>query len=622
IIGFEKGIILSSGSIDSVVGPNTSDNITTVNDMQGDADLDNLIPGYETNDAAVLEFDFECEQIQFISFQYVFASDGYNEYVNSEYNDVFGFFLNGVNIALLPDKVTPVSINNVNCGNPDNPEDTIGPSNCELYRNNDLDNGGGSINTEMDGLTVVLTATSQVNPGVNHIKLAIADAGDGIYDSDVLIKGESFVCAEPSESLAVVSVQPQPGEGQPDLLITSKPIQIQFNKAVADTSIDDTSNVHITSRQGDQLLHTYNSEQYSLLIDNNSDYLRPFDTIVVVLDTGIVDLSGGRLDQQYVLTFYTGAAVYPGDANNDRFVDERDILPLGMYWGKEGPPRSGSSDLTWGLKPAHVSGLSQEWSPPAAVFADADGSGVVDAWDICGITVNWGRTHSGSQSGEDNWPEMVAAFKQVTKSTVQQLYAAVIDCPESGGKAALIKMLEPLVGNDLANDLPTTFELYQNYPNPFNPSTTIKFDLPYSGHVTLSIYDIMGRKVTVLYDGQMEKGPKELTWDGTDGSGTLVSSGVYFYRLETDEGSLNEKDDAAEVGQESLTPANSRQVSRRPTLHPRHYSPKHQSMLGSSRNTATERLHRVSTWAMLAMGLPRSQTLSVESVGIPSVLLG
>jgi LPXTG-motif cell wall-anchored protein len=49
----------------------------------------------------------------------------------------------------------------------------------------------------MDGMTVVLWATAQVNPGVNHIKLAIADAGDYVLDSDVFIKGESFVCAPP-----------------------------------------------------------------------------------------------------------------------------------------------------------------------------------------------------------------------------------------------------------------------------------------------------------------------------------------------------------------------------------------------------------------------------------------
>jgi hypothetical protein len=202
IIGFADGIILSTGNIASVVGPNVSDNTTTNNGQPGDPDLDNLIPGYQTFDAAVLEFDFECQNLQVISFQYVFASEEYNEYVNSEYNNVFGFFLNGVNIALLPDNVTPVSINNVNCNNPYNPPTG---SNCDLFINNDLDDGGGAINTEMDGLTVVLTATAPVTPGVNHIKLAIADAGDAILDSDVFIKGESFVCRPPSAAIPTLT---------------------------------------------------------------------------------------------------------------------------------------------------------------------------------------------------------------------------------------------------------------------------------------------------------------------------------------------------------------------------------------------------------------------------------
>ena len=194
-IGFDNGVVLSSGNVASVAGPNTADNTTTDNGQPGDGALDAQIPGYTTHDAAILEFDFECPSLQVISFQYVFASEEYNEYVNSEYNDVFGFFVNGNNIALIPSTVTPVSINNVNCGNPyDAP---LGGSHCDLFRNNDLQDGGPFFDTQMDGLTVILTATAAVNPGPNHIRLAIADAGDYILDSDVFIKGNSFTCTPP-----------------------------------------------------------------------------------------------------------------------------------------------------------------------------------------------------------------------------------------------------------------------------------------------------------------------------------------------------------------------------------------------------------------------------------------
>jgi len=211
-VGFTNGIILSTGSINNVAGPNIYDDVTTDNMLPGDAALNTLIPGYTTYDATILEFDFTLNAGTAISsFQYVFASDEYNEFVNSEFNDVFAFYLNGQNIALIPGTSTPVAINNVNNGYPYG----VAPkSNPAFYRNNDLEDGGGIIDTEMDGLTTVLTAVVNVQPGsTNHIKLAIADAGDAAYDSNVFLKANSFTNNIPpviSSNKAVVAV----GEGQ------------------------------------------------------------------------------------------------------------------------------------------------------------------------------------------------------------------------------------------------------------------------------------------------------------------------------------------------------------------------------------------------------------------------
>ncbi|MEW5702578.1 MAG: choice-of-anchor L domain-containing protein [Candidatus Zixiibacteriota bacterium] len=192
IIGFDSGIVLSTGSVLYTVGPNLFDSVYRAHDLPGDDDLNTLIPGLETYDAAVLEFDFTCDSVQNIAFEYVFGSEEYNEFVDSSYNDVFGFFVNGVNIALLPDRVTPVSINTVNGGNPFGTHAT----NPAYYRNNDCNDGGCPINTEMDGLTVVLVASTAIQPGTNHIKLAIADATDELYDSDVFIRARSLICGE------------------------------------------------------------------------------------------------------------------------------------------------------------------------------------------------------------------------------------------------------------------------------------------------------------------------------------------------------------------------------------------------------------------------------------------
>jgi hypothetical protein len=199
-VGIDSGVILGSGKVIDVAGPNSLDNTTTDFYMPGDADLNALIPGYTTYDATVLEFDFECPpnttEEDVISFRYVFSSEEYNEYVNSPYNDVFGFFLNGTNIALLPDGITQVSINNVNNGySYGGGLPGLNPSNPEYYINNDLNDGGPFIDIEADGLTVVLGAEANINPGANHMKLAIADAGDHILDSWVFIEENSFQCA-------------------------------------------------------------------------------------------------------------------------------------------------------------------------------------------------------------------------------------------------------------------------------------------------------------------------------------------------------------------------------------------------------------------------------------------
>ncbi len=80
---------------------------------------------------------------------------------------------------------------------------------------------------------------------------------------------------------------------------------------------------------------------------------------------------------------------------------------------------------------------------------------------------------------------------------------------------------------------PEAFTLEQNFPNPFNPTTTIRYKLQQAGDVTLRVYNSTGQLVKTLVSGQQVSGQHETRWDGTDASGRTVSSGVYFYSLET-----------------------------------------------------------------------------------------
>lgn len=83
--------------------------------------------------------------------------------------------------------------------------------------------------------------------------------------------------------------------------------------------------------------------------------------------------------------------------------------------------------------------------------------------------------------------------------------------------------------------LPEGFALYQNYPNPFNPSTEIRFELPRTSEVELTVYNLLGQEIKTLTDGRLPAGSHSVIWDGTNNEGTAVSSGIYFYRLQAGE---------------------------------------------------------------------------------------
>ncbi len=86
--------------------------------------------------------------------------------------------------------------------------------------------------------------------------------------------------------------------------------------------------------------------------------------------------------------------------------------------------------------------------------------------------------------------------------------------------------------NKQADNLPTSYTLNQNYPNPFNPTTEIQFGLPQSGQVVLTIYNINGQSVATLANQVMDAGVHVVSWNGQDQTGSVVASGVYFYKLE------------------------------------------------------------------------------------------
>lgn len=236
IVGFDSGIILSTGKVSDVEGANQKENTSEDNSSSGDSQLDQLA-GATTEDAAVLSFDFVPDGDE-VFFNFVFSSEEYNEYVNSKFNDVFAFYVNGTNCALVDG--APVSINTINNGNPKPADSSItdqSATNPQLFRNNRLPDGSSPINIEMDGLTTVLTCSAPVNNGqTNTLKLAIADTADGAYDSNVFIEAGSLTTIEPPEVPTPVPAPPTEPKAEKCTLLPFK--------------MTSWGDVHITSPDG------------------------------------------------------------------------------------------------------------------------------------------------------------------------------------------------------------------------------------------------------------------------------------------------------------------------------------------------------------------------------------
>jgi hypothetical protein len=198
-LGIDSGIIMSTGYADQAEGPNTTGpetlSIGNPNDdtsgnlnLLGDADL-TALAGFVTYDANLLEFDFQTGTGD-LFFNFVFASEEYIDYVNTQYNDVFGFFVDGKNIGLVPGTSTPITVNTVN------------PITNSSYYVNNVSNTNGypvaGAETAYDGFTTVITAQALgIGSGVHHMKLAIADGSDHVLDAAVFIQEGSFSGEEP-----------------------------------------------------------------------------------------------------------------------------------------------------------------------------------------------------------------------------------------------------------------------------------------------------------------------------------------------------------------------------------------------------------------------------------------
>ncbi len=266
-IGLEAGIVLTTGHIDSITGPNThwdssgdyGANISTDPDLET---LDTIFTGGAQartfSDMVILEFDFT-PTVNEASFDFVFASEEYCFYSFTSFIDIFGFFVsgpglngpyqnNGVNIALVPGTQTPITAFTINS--------FINP---EYYSSNtipvELDNGCvispavAPDLIEFDGFTKPLSARFNVIPcETYHVKLAITDTSDGGFDSAVFLKAQSFAAGRTSAISGNITGQsangntPYEGCGSAEIIfsraddVTTSDLVIQYDILPASTA--------------------------------------------------------------------------------------------------------------------------------------------------------------------------------------------------------------------------------------------------------------------------------------------------------------------------------------------------------------------------------------------------
>ena len=250
-LGIEAGLILATGGVSVAVGPNNDQGkivYTTCAEYFDESLAALTLDPDSVYDMSVLEFDFVPWDKE-VSFNYVFASEEYLEWVGTFYNDVFGFFVSGPNpdggiyenqnMALIPGTDETVSINSV-----------YTQHNSQYY----VDNTGGET-IQFDGFTTVLTVSFKVEPlETYHIKMGICDVGDIEWDSGVFLEAHSFM----SNFTYDMTIDSIPYQEIPENQYFCTNHSIEFN-TVTEWNYDDVVWYFGdgTSAQGANVVHTY-----------------------------------------------------------------------------------------------------------------------------------------------------------------------------------------------------------------------------------------------------------------------------------------------------------------------------------------------------------------------------
>lgn len=389
-LGLNEGIVLATGRVVGVSGSNQNTSLTLPPAFSLNvADPDLAMIETVQRCVAVLEFDF-IPTGDSITFRFVFGSEEYPEYVCSQYNDVFGFFLSGpgingpftndaINLGVLPNSTIPIAINTVNSGSPGALGG--GPTGCSASDPNwqmnsayYVSNQGGAT-VELDGFTVPIRTGAAVQCGETyHIKIAIAHAGgDASLDSAVFIEGGSF---SSTSALAISASTPQQNgtltEGCGDATITlevpvrSTDADIQLTYGGVGIEANDLSgniaNVMIPS----------GTAMVSFPLGAVNDGSQENGELLWIVATWIADCGSTTMDSiSITLLDYAPMEIFA----EDQFLGcDRDSVQLDAF-------------VTGGLGPITIAWPNGQFGPNTHVPALENGTYTIIATDDCPRTV-------------------------------------------------------------------------------------------------------------------------------------------------------------------------------------------------------------------------------------------
>jgi hypothetical protein len=148
-----------------------------------------------------------------------------------------------------------------------------------------------------------------------------------------------------------------------------------------------------------------------------------------------------------------------------------------------------------------------------------------------GADVGITKTDRTGYTGEGRLMDLVMDVPVGRESEIQFEISTVTANDADGKSVTITGLTYPTVATNVDSQVPLSFGLQQNYPNPFNPSTTIELSVPEQSHLAMKIFDVLGREVVALLDGERAPGIYRISWDGKNGGGVPVQSGVYYCRL-------------------------------------------------------------------------------------------